>query len=403
MRAAAALFALLVLAAPAAQAKARGLPAGSFATYPDDFGNALTAPDALRNFLASRPDVSTVVFQKGTHDLGASPVFVFRRSGLTLCGATGRAEDVVLTTSSSVSLVLEQTGGIVLRDLTVRSTATRGNAVRLNSVFSTDVESFADDTRLEGCAFEAFIGIQAAVRARNLTVTGSRCTVTQPGGAGLLWEDGTGLFVTRTRFNTTSNTATAAIFVDGAQSPTSQGDRARHILLSRNTVTGDFATGFDLADVTDADLRDNRITFPGPQFATQTGLSGRVGIVIRRAAASALTENYFLTRNSVRKAHYGLWLLNAGRGGVLANRFGACGSPVADGRFGDTGGAMRLNLQSAVCNISIQRNDFRGLASPSSAPAVGVLPAGNEGVCFGADDRNLVDRGRPLYLGAPTT
>ena len=404
---------VLLLAAAAAHAKTSGGGTGLVVRYPS--GDAPDLP-ALRLAMAN-PAVSTVIFEKGTHLLvdpatnTATTLFVFRHSNLTLCGATGRADDVVIQTAAATTLLVEQSNGTVLRDLTLRSTHALGTALRLNSVVSAEIESFTDDTAIDGCAFEGFVGVQAGVRMRNLTMGRSRCTVTQAGGAGLVWEDGSGLFLTRNRFTTavapdSGPTPIAAVFVRGPFVAASEGERARHLLFSRNEVAGDFATGFDLADVTDVRLDRNRITFPAPQYTDVSPdpdeTRGRVGIVVRRAQASAQTEDFRLVRNTVHRAHYAAWLLNTGDGVVFANDFTQSGAATVDARFGDVGGALRMNMQNAQCGITIRRNDFRHLRSPAgpSNPAVVIVPAGNEGACFGDDDRNRVDRGRLLYAGA---
>ena len=386
---------LLALAgATSAGARSGGDADGIVVRYPS---SQVPDPGALQSAL-SPPSVSTVVFERGTH-LFSETLFAFRREGLTICGATGSPGEVVIQSTATPALQIEQSRGITLRDVTLRSTANFGRALRLAAAVSPEIESFADDVRLEGAAFEAFVGVEATVRAKDLTMVGCRAEVTQASGAGLLWEDGPRLQVTRTRFTTSSGvSALAAVLVRGAQSSASEGERARRLILTRNVVDGDFATGFDLADVVDARILGNRLVLPGAQLS---GGAGRVGIVVRRAAASALTEDYELRRNTVRGAHYGLWLLNAGTGVVSRNDLGGNGSPSADTRFVDTGGALRMNLQSGRCDTHVERNDFRGLRSPKTDPAVVVLPAGSEGICFDDDDRNRLDRGRPLYLGAP--
>ena len=59
--------------------------------------------------------------------------------------------------------------------------------------------------------------------------------------------------------------------------------------------------------------------------------------------------------------------------------------------FGEFGGALRLQLQSANCRIEVERNDMRSLRSPKSAsdgsdivdvPAVTVVPGSLAGACF---------------------
>ncbi len=391
-------FALLVAAAFAAAPASGGLPPGTFVRYPS---GDVPDPASLQQFLFAHPEVSTIVFAKGSY-LFPSTLLVFGREGLTLTGATGRPEDVVIESSDTPALQIEQSQGTTIRGITLRTTAAFGSALRLASVLSTDFEGYVDDTVVEDCGLEGYIGANAEVRARNLTLDRCRIRVTQAGGAAVLWEDGSGLFVTRTRMTAAPGVAaTVGIFVRGAQTAESEGERARKILLTNNVVDGDFATGFDLADVTELRARHNRIAFPSSTLSADGG--GRIGIVVRRAAASALTEDYLLLGNSVSRAHYGCWLLNTGQGAAIANRFRDCGSSSPDTHFSDTGGAMRLNLPGGVCGIEIDRNDLRGLKSPLSDPAVVVFPPGKEDLCFQGTTRNRVDRGRALYPGAPTT
>lgn len=404
LRIAAAAAALALVGAPAADAKVTGTPSGFVVRYPSG-----DAPDpGTLQAVMSNPAVSAVVFEKGTHLFG-STLFVFKRNDLTLCGATGDPRDVVLSSSATTVLQIEQARGTTIRGLTLTTSATGGVGVLVNAVPGPTLEGFADDTSIERCSFRSYVGVQASVRARNLSVADSRFEAgpfspgSTVGGAGLFWEDGPGLFVTRCRFGTASGvSALAALFVKGAQSPSSAGDRARQILVTRNTVDGDFAAGIDLADVTDAIVRQNRIRFP---TTSVPGVRGRVGIVVRRAGATQVTDDYDVSKNVVTRSHYGLWLLGVSTGRVASNDFGGCGSADLDNAsapgFQDRGGAVRVNLLTSTCSSTFTKNDFRGLRSPTSVPAVVLLPS--TGTCDELlNPGNRTDRGRALFGGLPS-
>ena len=367
---------------------ASGSGAGTV-TYP-----SAEVPDAsaLANALAS-PSVTTVVFAKGDNPF-SSTITVFRRTGLTLRGATRRAGDTAIASSASVAILLEECRDITIRDMTVRTTAPGGEGLRMRAVRSGTVEGFVRDVTLRNARFEAFIPVRGTVRAQGLDIAGCTLAVTDNGGAGILWEDGPDLRVTKTKFiNTSTAFATAGVLVRGAAVADSEGDRARRVILTRNTIDGDFATALDLADIVDARISKNRISFPGP---TYTGGGGRVGIAVRRVAASALTEDYELRRNRVRNAHTGIWLSNAGEGRLISNDLRFSGSPDADTRFGDSGCAIRIGLFGPVCSIDIDRNDLRKLRSPAPAPAVIVTPSVSADLCFPATVKNRVDPGRTV-------
>ncbi len=401
LRIALAAAAIALACTHSADAKVTGTPAGFVVRYPSG-----DAPDpATLQAIMSNPAVSTIVFEKGTQ-LFSSTLFVFKRNDLTLCGATGDPKDVTLASSARTAIQIEQARGTVIRGLTISTAATGGVGVLVNAVPGPTLEGFADDTSIERCSFKSYVGVQASVRARNLSVADSRFETgpfspgSTDGGAGIFWEDGPGLFVTRCRFSVADGvSALAALFVKGAQSPSSAGDRARQILITRNTVDGDFATGMDLADVTDAIVRQNKIKFPSTSVP---GVRGRVGIVVRRAGATQVTDDYEVSRNVVTKSHYGLWLLGVSTGVVAANDFGGCGSATVDNAsapgFEDTGGAVRVNLLSSTCSTTFAKNDFRGLRSPPAVPAVVLLPS--TGTCDEAlNPGNRTDRGRPLFGG----
>jgi len=397
MRLAAAAVAL-ALAAVAAHAKVTGTPAGFVVHYPSG-----DAPDPLSlQAVMSNPSVSTIVFERGTQ-LFSNTLFVFRRSGLTLCGVTGNPKDVVIESSAARVFQIEQATDVTFRGLTINTSATGGIGILANAVPSSSQEGFADDVSVERCNFSGYKGVQGSVRARNLSIADSAFKVggfspgSADGGVGVLWEDGPGLFVTRSRFTTASGViAIAGLFVRGAQTPDSEGERASHLLITKNTVNGDFIAGFDLADLNDAVVRQNTVQFPNTAVS---GVRGRVGIVVRRAAATQFTEDYAVSRNVVRRAHYGMWLLGVGAGSVSKNDLRVCGSPQPDvvggSGFGDNGGAIRMNL-AGQCQTIVSSNDFRQLRSPPSVAAVVMFPALTP--CPGGSNR--VDRGRAVFGGA---
>jgi hypothetical protein len=120
---------------------------------------------------------------------------------------------------------------------------------------------------------------------------------------------------------------------------------------------------------------------------------GRVGIVVRRAAASQVTEGYKVVRNRVRKAHYGVWLFGVNEGSVTSNDLRGCASAEPDSvRFQDHGAAVRVDL-NGLCNTNFSSNDFTGLKSPKASAAVVMLPSVLP--CQGGGNR--VDPGRPVF------
>lgn len=406
----------LAFAAASAHAKQTGEPAGFVIRYPSG-----DAPDpATLQVRMSDPSVSAIVFEKGTHVVHVqprpdvfNPLFVFKRNDLTLCGATGDPKDVILESSARAVFQVEQAQGTVFRGLTIRCNfdpppgVTGGLGVFLNAVPDATREGFVDRTRIERCDLDAYVGVQASVRTSELTVTDSRFVsrAIEPGsasgGVGLLWEDGPNLFVTRSAFTTARGvSAIAAIFVHGAQAPTSAGDRARQVFITRNSVSGDYSAGLDLADVKDAIVRQNRIRFPD---TVGGGARGRVGIVVRRAAATQFTEDFELSQNTVRKAHYAVWLVGTGAGTCARNDFRGCGSETEDSAgppgFSDHGGAVRVNLLGGACQTTFTSNDFRGLRSPVESAAVVLVPVAD--ACTEAENPgNRTDRGRAVFGGA---
>ncbi len=379
------------------------------------------------------PTVITIA--KGTHRFD-SLFFAFDRSNVTICGATGRASDVVLEfANSSSAFQLQQTKNFVFRDLTIRflRNESPGNNVpedgvrtstvgfRLNAKLSEEFAGFVDETRIESCNIEAAFPIVATAGTTRLTVNRSKLTVTQTDGFGIVWGDGEGLLVSRTRFasgrdpiNLENVLPFSGIFVQGAQAAFSEGERARQIILTRNKLSGEFLRGFDLADVREVRVRRNRFNFSGDAIrdaTSQTGLNpsdptnpaafwGRVGILIRRGDSSALPEDYEIRKNTVRGAYYGTWLFNCGAGSVVGNDFKRCGSSDRDGFFNsdpelppENGGGLRLTLQGP-CRINVESNDMRNLKSPKddALPAITVLPAQQSDDCFLDPDPFTGDR-----------
>lgn len=353
-------------------------------------------PDA--NALAaaiSDPGVGTVIFEKGTNPF-ASSITVFRRKGLTLRGATGRPEDVVIESSATVAILLDEAEDVRIEGLTIRSTAANGEGVRLQAVRSSSIEGFVRDVSVRRCRVEGFVPLRGTVRANGLAVADSRLDVTRAGGVGILWEDGPNLLVTRTRFTcSATDFATGAVLVRGALVADSEGDRARHVVLTRNRISGDFATAIDLADVVDARVQRNRIEYSNSAY---TGDGGRAGIVVRRQAASAQTSDFELRRNLVRGAHTAVWCLNVDAGVVASNDLRRSGRATADTRFQDTGCAIRIGLFGPNCKVRVDGNDLRSLASAPSQPAVIVTPTGTSpDGCFPEGTKNRVDAGRDIY------
>ena len=393
---------------------------GNTVRYPTD----ITVGE-LRVLLQACDEPTTIIFEKG--DYAFSPqLFVLNRSNLTIRGETGRARDVTIQSDGGGSgsggtavFLMEQVSNVELRDITIRSTApSSGQGVRLNAQLSQDFSSFVDGVTLDGCTIEAEFPVVATAGARNLTVIGSTLECGRSDGFALAWGDGPGLLVTKSKFTTAPGVAAlSAIFVQGAGAQFSEGERAEHVILTRNKVTGDYLRGFDLADVLDARVRKNSFVFPGDSSRLFGGVpTGRVGVLVRRGASSSLPSDYEVTKNKARNAFYGAWILNGGRGAVYRNDFRRCGSPSRDGFFQEFGGGVRLTLFSANCLIEIANNDFRNLKSPKLAqadpnqpsspivdvPAVVVVPTELSGACFEGDDNrgNKTSNGRVLYLGA---
>ncbi len=394
-------------------------PEGQVFRYPSEISET-----QLRILLQNSDDPATVIIEKGDHTFSPQ-LFVFNRSNLTICGATGRAGNVRVFSDgggsgagATAAILVEQARNITFRDLTITATAASGGqGLRLSAQLATDFSSFVDGVTVDGCRIEAEFPIVATAATRNLTVTDSTIECGRADGFGVAWGDGPGLLISRTRFTTAPGVeALSAVFVQGAGAQFSEGERTRTVILTRNKVTGDFLRGFDLADVVDARIRRNKFNFPGAASRSFGWIdTGRVGILLRRGESSSLPADYEITKNRVRGAFYGAWVLNGGQGVVQRNDFRRCGSPTRDAFFREFGGGLRLTLFSANCRIDILRNDMRKLKSPRIAqsdpddgsspladvPAVVVIPQDLSGVCFvGGDGGNRTSNGRGLYLGA---
>lgn len=418
--------ALTPATAPSAEARG-GNGGGQVFRYPGDLSET-----QLRILLQSSEEPATVVFATDTY-VFSPQLYIYNRSNITLCSATGRAGDVVIESDgggagagANAAVLLEQARNVTLRDLTIRGTAVAGSqGVRLNAQLGTSFASFVDTVTIDGCVVEAARPIVATAAARRLTVVGSRIVQTATDSFGLQWGDGDTLLVTRTTFETASGVeAFAAVYVEGAAAAFSEGDRARRVILTRNRVRGAYARAFDLLDVVECRVRGNRVDLRGGAVRPGTPITGsqewgRVGIVVRRADASALPDDVELLRNKVRGAYYGAWLVSVGAGVVARNDFRRNGSadpdelfaPEQDDGVPERGGGLRITLFGGVCRIDVTRNDLRDLRSPQSflagdgdqqrlvePPAIVVLPADLSGACFAdGDGGNKTSKGRELF------
>jgi hypothetical protein len=392
----------------------------------------VSSGNTLTTIFSTERDKTVFVLKKGKYDLLGAPAAVLRRSdGILICGATGNAKDVVLESSfQSYAFLVDHSRDVEIRDITIRNASPVLTALRLGEdrveTTSATTDSFAHDVTLRGCTLEGGICVQASVGIGALTMKGCTLRVTGNRGIGLLWQDGGDLFVTRNRFRTAKDgtssndvVAGAGVRVLGPISQASNGERARTIVMSRNDVNGDFEFGIELNDVTDVRVRRNTVKFPNPVqdigvFAApgQNPLRARIGIALRRATASGLPDELEVRRNRVRKALFGLWMRDTGvppddtrlRSAVSRNDFRRCGTsdPNLDteNSRGRPGGAVLVSLITSGCPMFIERNDFRGLRSPVTEPAVVEDNGLSLADCFQDPHRNKTDRGRPLYTGA---
>ncbi len=408
MRRWARVFGCGAFAVAASSAGAKAAPAPGVYKFPSaDIPNVAALRAAVQN-----SGVQTIVVAKGDYDVG-SGLFVAERDDLVVRGATGNPKDVVLRSSTSNAVAIEAARHVTFSGVTLSTSAPFTAAVFVDATPSASVQSYAEDVVLDRCALSGYEGVLATVGAKALTVTRCSFTLTgsgspAQGGAGIVWGDGPDLFVGRSSFRAASGVpAVAGVLVQGALAANADGGRASGIVLAGDDVAGDFAFGFDLADVSDARLRGNRVSFP--QSTTTTALpgvavgSGRVGIRVRRGKASQLTEDFALSGNRVRGAHYGAWTSDASSGVLKGNDFRACGSSAKDAEFADFGGGVRMDLLGGVCRTSVVGNDLRRLRSPAASPAVVVFP--DAAACFvsgaPAETGNHVDKGRAAFGSDP--
>ena len=381
--------------------------------FPSD---ALPNQNALALALQNSSIPTTIFVEKGTYVL-TGQLFVFNRSDVIVCGATGRARDVTFESSGAgggagadSAVYIQQSSDITFKDLTIRATSSRGRAVHMDAALSTTLASFSESVTLDGCTLEGPVPVFATAAARALTVRGCRIEINATGGVGILWGDGDALLVTKTKIVTSPGVeAISGIFVTGALAAASEGERAERIILTNNRIEGAYARGLDLADILDARIRKNKIMLTGGAINSSTNV-GRVGILIRRGAATALPSDYEVRKNKIRGALHGIWLSFAGQGVVARNDLRRCGSDTTDAFFQEFGGALRLQLQSGICRIVVERNDMRNMKSPKSAsdgtsivdvPAVTVVPGTLSDACFAdGNGGNKVSNGRVLFLGA---
>jgi hypothetical protein len=355
--------------------------------WPEDFADS----DSLRARLA-RPapeDIPrlkdlTIVFDRGVHEF--PDALRVERDRVTLAGVgTIRSPD-------EAAVVVSNCRAVSIRGMGLESTSPSGRGLLLEGSPGPGFDGQVSDVTIEDCSFAGATGIRATVFVGGVTVDHCRFRVERPGGIGISWADGEGLFVSRCRFEAHEGAgAASAVEVRGAQDPQSEGNRAHRVILSGNRIGGDFATALDLADVLDLEAVGNRVSF---RSALRAAGEGRVGIAVRHEAASSLPEEIVLQRNRVRGAHTGIWLVESGSALVARNDFRYCGSPVPDTAFHDSGCGLRLS--SPRCpSVRVLRNDFRGLRSPAGQPAVRESPSGTAKSCFFPDDGNRL-AGRPL-------
>lgn len=352
---------------------------------------------ADRDPRSSTAAIRTVVIRRGAPGL-AQPLLV-ARDDLVLVGERSGSSRSVLSSSADAAIVLTAARRVTLRGMTVRCSDPVGTALSLRSVPSPGIRSFVEDVTVQDCVLEAATCLDAGVAVSGVTVDRCVLRVTRPEGTGLLWQDGTGLFVARCRFEVESRIAAkAAVEVRGTEDPESEGRLAEKVILGGNRVQGDFAIGFDLGDTVETRIAGNRIRFPRPLRGNG---EGRVGVALRRRAASTPPGDFEVSRNSIRNAHTGVWLEAPGEDGRIAsNRFRGCANRSLDTRFEDTGGGLRIEFESTECrDLAVEGNDFRGLRSPPLDPAIRVSPVGNGDFCFRYALPNRWDRGRSLYAG----
>ncbi len=403
-------FALLAAAGGIPADAKSGRRGGLILKFPSEIDET-----GFRLALQSSNQPTTIIVGKGRHLLSSS-VFVFGRSAVTICGATGRARDCILESEGAGPVFrIEQSEDIQFRDLTIRTEVPGGQAVRMNAVLDNNFSSFARSVYVRGCTLDADAPVFGTAGAEQLTIDRCKINVRLEDSFGVLWSDGAGLQISRTRFSTEGSTeAFAAVFVAGAGAFFASGERVPDVILTRNKVRGRFLRGFDLADVVGARVHRNSMKLSGESIRPVVGSreeTGRVGILVRNADATTLVEDTEVSRNRIRNAHYGVWLLAVGGGAVVRNDLRGCGSSRKDAFFNEYGGALRLTINSGLCKLDILRNDFRTLGSPTSdggadVPAIGVVPDTLAASCFDdtaeADNAttNKLSGGRALYLGA---
>jgi hypothetical protein len=406
----------------AADAKSHRGQSRELRRYPADFENipGTSKEDALKLALQSSSDPLTIVFSKGKYEF--DQLFIFKRSNVRICGATGNPRDVTLSFTGTgvgrgagAGFYIQQASKIEIRDMTVKSSFPGGSAVVMDALLNETLASFAESLTLDRCHLEADFPVITTALTRNLTVNKCKITVTATDAFGLVFGGDQGLFVSGTEFKTADGVdAFTGVFVVGVGAQSSEGVLVSTVILNRNRVKGSFARAFDLADVRDVRMRKNRIKLSGDPIRPATPRSGnlatgRVGILIRRDEAADLPRDIRVLNNRVRGAFYGVWLSFLSFNTCSGNDLRKCGSDVQDEFFLEFGGAVRVQLVSGVCRADIADNDMRDLRSPKSAfdgqsisdiPAVVVVPSELAGACFadGGDNGNRLSSGRALFV-----
>ncbi len=399
-----------------------GLPGAQVFRYPSELTLA-----QLEIVLQSSSSPTTVIFERSSRrepHVIPSQLFIFDRANLTLCGATGRPSDVVIelqvtapaSETAGAGIILSQASDVTFRGLTLTTGGDADQALRLQAVAGNSFASFVEGVTIDRCVIEARRPVVATAEVRDLTVSRSTLEVQADDASALVWGDGPGLYVYRTKFRASAGTAALhGIHVLGAAVDLSDGERAARIVLTHNHVRGDFASGFQLLDVREVRVRHNRIQFTGGAVRAASPATGnitafRTGIFVQREAASAVPDDFELIANRVRGAGYGIAVWNADSGVIARNDLRRCGSSDVDTKFGTNGGGLHMISLSPNCRIRIEKNDFRNLRSPDTVvvgssvvdvPAITVAPEAFAGNCFTeGDGNNKVSRGRLLFAGA---
>ncbi|MBI1852470.1 MAG: hypothetical protein HYR85_19180 [Planctomycetes bacterium] len=159
-------------------------------------------------------------------------------------------------------------------------------------------------------------------------------------------------------------------------------------------IEGAFRVGIGVAGVSDLHAIHDTIRLAGPHHPSGEGTTG---ILIQGGCtAPSDSSNVEVRTNDVENALVGLELSGVEDSIVIGNSLGRNGSSSSP-----FGSAIAIDPQSgagASCGLRIVSNNFQGLHSPRSQPAVRVNPATHcsSENANGIDHTNAVDLGRAL-------